>query len=244
MILVHLYCAITGGRTMPDLPQPARNTMEIVGVTSALTGAVLDQLFPGIGTAFREVVALAVKRRIESGEKMLLEEVRRRGISALDDPKFDFFVPAYYRFLEQVRLGEYDHNLAVLAKLIAGELEDGAATHDVGRVGRAAQKLHLLSHKELAAVVRCIRIFDNPVDLTRDGRDYVLTVKEFISAPDSTGLQFDHREANQILHELSIRGLLTYAGAPAMSGAPGYYRNTALDEISAALRDPDTVKPQ
>ncbi len=39
----------------------------------------------------------------------------------LTDGQREFFLPAGYRFFEQVRLGEYEHNLQLLAELIAGE---------------------------------------------------------------------------------------------------------------------------
>ncbi|WP_296074581.1 hypothetical protein [uncultured Agrobacterium sp.] len=222
---------------MNNLPAPTSNARHIIEITTGLTGAVLDAVAPGVGTALRGAVSFAIRKRMEQGEALLLAEIERSGLSALNEDQLDFYVPAYYRFLEQVRLGEYQHNLTVLAKLITGGVTEASSDADVGRVGRAAQKLHMLSRSELGALAHCLRIFDNPQSLSRDDQTYILTARDFLAFPAPDGTVFDKLEAHQMLHELSIRGLLTYSGAPAINGAPGYYRSKSLSEIGTALRE-------
>jgi len=220
---------------MSKLPAPKKKTQQIIEITTGLTGVVIDTIIPGVGSTIRGAVSIAIRQRMERGEAILLEEIRRSGLDALDNEQLDFFVPAYYRFLEQVRLGEYEHNLMLLAKLITGCAAAEAVERDVGRVGRAAQKLHLLSRAELDALAHCLRIFDNPLELSGDRHALFLTPRDFAARPRPDGVRFIEKDALQMLHELSIRGLLTYAGTPAINGAPAYYRNKALDEISYAL---------
>jgi hypothetical protein len=222
---------------MTNLPAPRRDALEIIEITNGLTCAALDLIAPGAGTALRGAVSMAVRKKILWGEEQLLREVKRHGISALDNPQLEFFVPAYYRFLEQVRLGEYEHNLTVLAKLITGEVASENVDRDIGCVGRAAHKLHLLSFEELSALAHCLRIFDNPQKAPQDGKAYILTTRDFAAFPDPHGATFEFRRAHEMLHELNIRGLLIDTGAAGFGGASGYYQSPALREISSALRD-------
>src|SRR5688572_9355518 len=99
------------------LPQP---TAGASGKTS-MVAALLNVVCPASGDALRGLL----NQRIERGLEILIDEVRLAGRERLDDlskEQMEFFLPQAYRFAEQVRIGDYAHNLRVIAKVIASEL--------------------------------------------------------------------------------------------------------------------------
>jgi hypothetical protein len=135
---------------MANLPQPNSNATS----ASAITSVILDSV-PWLGPAIKTYLQF----KLEEARAILLDEIKRYGLQALDDLTVEqrrFLVPAGYRFFEQVRLGEYAHNLRVLARLIAGEMT-GEGPPDIGRIARAARGLEMATLVELRCIARAKR---------------------------------------------------------------------------------------
>jgi hypothetical protein len=139
----------------PDrLPQPLPGARTVLEVVEAILSEV-----PFAAPAVRALI----DNRIKAGQRIILEEIRAKGMRAIDDlsdSQIDFFVPASYRFFEQVRLGEYEHNLRVIARQMAGEMAEDDS-RDVGRIARTARCLEMASLDEL----RCIAHIKRAVEI-------------------------------------------------------------------------------
>jgi hypothetical protein len=90
--------------------------------TAAIAGAVVSDLLPIGSNTVNELWQQTLRRRYEAGQQILIEEVRKKGIEALADEQLNYFVPASYRFFENVRLGTCEHALKFLASFMANEL--------------------------------------------------------------------------------------------------------------------------
>lgn len=214
---------------MEEFPQPTKNALTVWKITGAICSTI-----PGLST-IRELSQHFLDSRIELYQGKLIEAVRREGIEVLSDEQAAFYVPAAYRFFEQVRLGEYDHNLFVLAALIAGNLNDKMGRADVGRVGRAARKLELLSLSELTALVRCKEAFEISGTLPDDdSNELCFGPRLLVRIYGYHGQEITYLAALESLHELASRGLLTVGSNNKTMGGQYFFRNRAFDEIIEA----------
>lgn len=120
---------------MENLPRPTTHAKDILNVTLSIVNLIFPQT-----SVLKEFFDIMINKRIKRGQYILIEEISKNGIDSLTKEQFDFYIPSAYRFFEQVRIGEYEHNLRILAKLISGELGVQGEEPDTGRVGRASKK--------------------------------------------------------------------------------------------------------
>ncbi|MDO6967011.1 hypothetical protein [Rhizobium alvei] len=217
---------------MTELPQPTKHAFEIYEVTSA----IMTEFVPGL-SVIKALSDIAIQKRLEAGQALLIGEISRTGLTALSNEKWSYYVPAAYRFFEQIRIGEYDHNLSVLAKLIAGDLEGDIASADVGKIGRAASKLEMLPREHLVALSRCERAFEiyQASDVC-DGYWICIDAHDLLASFADAGKDVSLIKCYEWLHELSSRGLLTASGRPSKIGGIFYYRNSVYNEIFSAIQ--------
>ncbi len=218
---------------MAEVPQPKKGASDIFEVSSAILSTLLPPL-----TILKAGADILVRKRMEDGQRLLISEIEDKGVSGLSDEKWDYYVPAAYRFFEQVRLGEYEHNLRILAKLIAGDLSESNASTDLGKVGRAARKLEMLTKEQLLALSKCPRAFEiYEASSESDGYWICIEEQELQASFAEDDLIVKPIECQEWLHELSCRGILTSGGRPSRVGGTFYYRNSVFNEIIAAASE-------
>lgn len=127
--------------------QPTTSALDIYEITSS----IITDLIP-LGSTFKSGFDLLIRKRLEEGQKILLDEIEFKGLNVLSTEQWDYFIPVAYRFFEQVRLGEYKHNLKVVAGLISIDLKPPTSQHDIGAISRAARKLEMLPLEHLEAL--------------------------------------------------------------------------------------------
>jgi hypothetical protein len=200
-----------------------------------ITGVICASL-PGLAT-LKELMQAALENRIERYQRRLIDLVHERGVDVLSEEQAQFYVPAAYRFFEQVRIGEYDHNLTILGRLIAGELE-GGVPRDAGKIGRAARKLEMLTVEQLSFLATCKRGFELTHTSQRESTTPgCLDAAHMIDAFAERGIDITYVQAREQLHELSARGLLTVGSNHKTIGGHYYYANAAFQEIIQAAED-------
>ncbi len=179
----------------------------------------------------------ALEIRIEQYQQKLIDLLHERGVDVLSEEQAQFYIPAAYRFFEQVRIGEYGHNLMVLGRLLAGELE-GALPGDTGKIGRAARKLEMLPFEQLSCLALCKRGFELTHTSERESTTPgCLDAVHIIDAFAEREVHIDYAQAREQLHELSARGLLTVGSNPKTIGGHYYYANAAFREIIQAAEE-------
>lgn len=194
---------------MEDLPQPSKSARTVVAVTGAICGTLIPALGP-----LRELYNLYLARKMEQYRLVLIQEVEARGLRALEDlteGQIEFLIPASYRFFEQVRLGDYEHNLRVLARYLAGRLALPEPIREPGDVGRFARQLEYLDLKTLKVMAAAVMLRDK-LDVD-DTSDFVSGEGLRHHFPE----QFHDASLSSIrssLAVLSSRGLLAPDGVP------------------------------
>lgn len=218
---------------LTELPQPSKSTRDIYEISAAVVTTLVPPL-----AAFKAGADILIRKRLEAGQALLLEEIRSSGVDALSNEKWDYYLPAAYRFFEQVRLGEYEHNLSVLAKLIAGDLRATDPLPDIGKIGRAASKLEMLPKEVLIALSRCERAFEIYETTDEcDGYWICIDAPELIASFAEVGVDVKAIQCQEWLHELGCRGILTSSDRPSRIGGTFYYRSSVYREIIQGAKD-------
>lgn len=221
---------------MNELLRPTENATDVYEVTMALAQSLIPPL-----SVLKPFIDMQIRKRLEAGQQLLLAEIKSRGLAVTSEEGYAYYVPMAYRFFEQVRLGEYEHNLRVLAALIAGQMERPDA--DMGAVGRAARKLEMLPLPALFALSRSERAFEIYAATDRDeyrrSLEWPHSIDEhnLVASYNEVGHDLSVWEAQELLFELASRGIMTIGARPAEIGGQTYYRNSAYNEIVAAARD-------
>ncbi len=194
---------------MEGLPQPSSSARTVV----AVTGAICDALIPALGP-LRELFNLYLARKMEEYRQVLIDEIEARGVTALEDlteGQIEFIIPASYRFFEQVRLGDYEHNLRVLARYLAGRLAATEPIRESGDVGRFARQLEYLDLKTLKVMANALLLRDKlDADDTSDFVSGEGLKHHFPEQFQDTSLS----SVRSSLAVLSSRGLLGPDGVP------------------------------
>lgn len=220
-------------RLLPDPRPGAGKLVRFMGEAAAAS------LGP-VGGFLKILVDHRNQESFERDINILLDEVESVGISRLSDlseGQRERFIPHAYRFCEQVRMRDYQHNLRVLAKIITQGLTDPDGS-DVGTVARAARRLEMLTHDELVALAATHDAF-NRAEIAEDREEH--ESYHYISSSDLHKCLIDnkiiasHMQCDHWLHELSVRGVLTASSSPQHSEGIFYYRNSAFYEIIEAV---------
>jgi hypothetical protein len=219
-----------GVREMTLFPQPAKNATVVYDVVCG----VLADFFPG-GATIKTIVDTYLQNKRSGIERLLLEAISERGIGAIDEEQFEFYVPAIYRFVEQVRVGEYEHNLRVLAALIADGCAQASGPADAGVISRAAKRLELISFEELVTLAATkaawdMRLSEGPTLQS----EFTIDNLAILRAHDAQGQSLELPELAERLHELSVRGLLLYS-PPSGFFHGGYAPTRAFNELINAV---------
>jgi hypothetical protein len=165
--------------------------------------------------------------------QILVEEVRSKGIEALDDlseGQKEYFIPQAYRFGEQIRVGEYDHNLRVLAKVIAADLVDETARADSAKALRLARKMEGLTPENLVVLGCCRDAFIQRARNNDPEPPYILPSVVVEGLPKSMRDMGETRRDDSLV-ELLSRGILRDA---ALILGHGYCETCLYRELVAA----------
>lgn len=218
-----------------DMIQPIKHADDIRNVTLE----IFSSFVPG-GGVLKASLDILVRKRLEEGQRILVAEIKERGISSLSEEKWEYYIPAAYRFFEQVRLGEYEHNLKILAKMIA----DGASAHDepsdVGAIARAARKLEMLPLEHLFALWRCERAFEiyaASEEAETSGGYLNIDSDELRKSFAEIRKEVLNIQCSEWLHELASRGLLTPGSRASRIGGLYYYKNQFYRETIKTVCD-------
>jgi hypothetical protein len=195
------------------LPQPTKSARYVYEVT----GAILESI-PGFGI-LKKFADIHLNRRIEEALRQIVAEVQESGIDVLTETQFEFYLPSAYRFAEQVRLGDYEHNLKILRKILVDGLKTNST--DSGKIGRHARQLEYLSEFEVAVLAAVHKYLDF-VDDADTPRNWAgleeLKLNGFMDEAIS-----DVSIATA-LSVLNGRGLLIPNGNPTIDRVAGTYR--------------------
>ncbi|XAZ22449.1 hypothetical protein LVY75_27110 [Sinorhizobium sp. B11] len=226
---------IKGKIAMSLPPQPTKNAKAVYEILAGVIGA-----FVPAAAALKPAMDRYLDKQMQQAQDMLMHAISERGITALNDEQFEFYVPAVYRFLEQVRIGEYEHNLKVLAALITQGVAGDPKRSDLGTIERAARKLELISNAELetlaATKVAWDQVIQDGPTLSSEGH---MVYKAILDAHKTMGLPIELHDLAERLHELNVRGILRYS-PPSGFFHGGYSPTRAYFEIIDAVAD--TVK--
>jgi hypothetical protein len=184
---------------MNGLPDPVPKARSL----AALSAIVVSELLPG-GGLFKELVDAHLAKRMDRYRAVLIKEVEAQGISALEsltEGQLEFIVPAAYRFFEQVRLGEYRHNLTILARFVACGMNSEPALAEPGDVGRLCRQLEYLSAFELKVLAACLGFAERLAKRTENHAD----IPEGLISGRGLAVNFPEAFASE---ELRIRGAL------------------------------------
>lgn len=217
---------------MTEVPQPTNKAKDIYDVLSAIVTSFIPSL-----AVFKAGADILIRKRLEHGQSLLFSEINQKGLSELSNEKWDYYIPTAYRFFEQVRLGEYNHNLIVLAKLIAGDLDATDSLPDIGKIGRAATKLEMLPKEHLFALARCERAFEiYQASEECDGYWICIDNRELMDSYREIGVEILPIDCQGYLHELASRGLLIAGDRPSRVGGTFYYKSSVFNEIISAAK--------
>jgi hypothetical protein len=194
------------------LPQPTKTARDVYEVT----GAILESI-PGVGV-LKKFTDIYLNRRIEEELNKIVHEVRASGIGILTETQFEFYLPSAYRFAEQVRLGDYEHNLRILRKILMNGLR--ASSTDTGKIGRHARQLEYLSEFEIDVLAAAYEL--GMVFADRVGEE------GFVSPEGIVGniARFSNSQLKDVkyaLGNLHSRGLLVLDGNSAEGGEGALY---------------------
>lgn len=193
------------------LPQPnknARSVVKIVGLLADILGyGVIKEL--GIG---------ALDRNLEKQQGKIIEAIKAEGIDVLDEEQAQFFIPNAMRFYEQVRLGEYDHNLSLLRKILIDGLK--LPSSDSGKIGRHARQLEYLSQSELDVLAAA---FETQSILSALNNDDGFVNVEMIKVQIPRFQDIASEQIKWALNVLNSRGLLVVSGASVWDGEEDSY---------------------
>jgi len=213
------------------LPEPTENARSV----NAILGAMIADLMP-MGSSLNELWRQHLERQFKKGQRILVERISRQGISALSDPQLAYFVPASYRFFEQVRQGELEHILAILAGQIASDLGEEDAEPIV--VARLSALLSGLSKFELLVFRRTYELLAEQQVGSSSGRDGSVSAYGVTQAIDELSASDRTRvESAQAL--LSARALLCPISEARLGQNPMSYGKSkyGLDVLSLLKSD-------
>jgi hypothetical protein len=215
--------------TLPAVP---KGSVEVARLTTGICAAIADIFLPGAGV-LGPIAQFAIDKFVKGPEKILMEELRRGEIRILDEEHAAAFVPMAYKFFEAEKEGEYEHNLRILADLIAHKMQ--SATPDVPSFARAARRIESLEVADLRVMAMIGAIVSTGSDSPTIPKLYADRV--FVSAtqlaanPLNTD-QINRARIQDILSDLSGRGLLIVDGATRFNKMEESYSPSAsFDEI-------------
>lgn len=220
---------MTGTKGRELLPRPVAGARKALGLSQELVAAV----FPPLGSALR----FWTEKSRQNDVSVLADALEKRGYAAiadLDEGQREWLLPQTYRFLEQIRLSEYRHNLKVVADVIAGGLID-YQTSDSGRSIRAARRLEMLGYEELVAIGKLPSAFQLAEKRSTMGPRFnalcCIEPCDLEAVLQKGDPAVDNYKCQEWLHELATRGVLTAGGSAQHVGGIFYYRCAAYDEI-------------
>ncbi len=212
-----------------NLPQPTDWARAVTEVMSVVIEAI-----PVVGGVLTRSYDIGLNRKVESNMNLIVEKIKQKGITILDDVQISYLIPAAFRFAEQVRLGDYDHTL----KLLRGILVDGieSKSNDAGRVGRHARQLEYLSEFEIDVLSAA---FETQGILAELNHDAGFINSEMIKVQVDRFKRTNPSQIKWALNVLNARGLLILSGASVWDGEEDSYQMSPDGNsiISSAMRN-------
>jgi hypothetical protein len=220
------------------LPEPT----EGAAARNEFSQRAIAALLPGIGEVIAYGLGQLIQKRLKVGTDILIEEIERSGRARLDqltEGQKEYFLPQAYRFMEQVRVGEYRHNLRVLAKILAGTIGDEGERADTGIMLRSARALEGLPLDGLVALARCDEAFEKhrapEFEFENGSRFVTISEQSLMSAYGSCGEHLGFPEAAQHLTELAARGFLFLEPGSRFEGS-AFGKTQLFSEVISAGR--------
>lgn len=218
---------------MANLPQPSKTGRSV----AALTAAICADLLP-LGGTLREVFAVYEQKKINEYRRVLVEEIEAFGVRTIDglsEAQAEFVVPAAYRFFEQVRLGEYEHNLRILARFIGGSLADRSTTKSPGDIGRFARQLEYLDEYCLRVLSAALRLREKIPNSANAGEPFIAS--DSLIHHFSEFSETDAPRIRTCLAMLSSRGFLYPDGGTSTGKVEeDYYLSEDASELAQYLQ--------
>lgn len=215
-----------------QLPMPTRGALGKAEIASAIVADALAALaIPGGATASKTLERL-LNRRLQQAQDELFDAISRGEYGLLSSPDYENLVPNALTYFEAARRGEYEHNLKVLAALLAGEFRVSEA--DPGKIRRAARRLEAMSQEELEFLVVLKKVYDKKEKSEGfDGHHLCIEDRDVV---DYFGREYKspETEINSRLIDFISRGLLFIGSNPGYIGGQYYYKTEAFNEIVAA----------
>jgi hypothetical protein len=215
----------------PKLPKPVKGAQGILSVSSTILAEMLSALgvpATSIAVKFIEIVS---KNNIEKSTRLLLEQVAKGNIELLTDPDYEGLIPNTIAYYEAAKLGEFRHNLKILALMLIGESQK--AQIDPSKVARTARRIASMSQADLQMLVTLKSVFDiKASEKNYDGYHLFLSAGDIVRFLDRP-YKAPETEINSQLIDFVSRGLLFIGGNPATIGGHYYYKTIAFDEIIA-----------
>lgn len=194
------------------LPQPTKNARDIYEIT----GAVFESI-PGV-SVLKKFNDIHLNRKLEAALTLLAQEGRESGVEVLNDPQYEYYLPSAYRFAEQVRLGDYEHNLKILRRILVEGLKSNSA--DTGKIGRHARQLEYLSGFEIDVLAAAHEL--GTVCSDRLGEAGFISPEGIVGNIARFG-NSQLKDVKYALGSLHSRGLLVLDGTSAESGEGALY---------------------
>jgi hypothetical protein len=220
------------------LPEP----IEGAAARNEFSQRAIAALLPGIGEVVAYGLGQLIQKRLKAGTDVLIEEIEQSGRARLDqltEGQKEYFLPQAYRFMEAVRVGEYRHNLRVLAKILAGTIGDEGEQADTGIMLRAARALEGLPFDGLVALARCNDAFEKhpapEFEFENGSRFVTISEESLMSAFGAYGEHLSFPDAAQHLTELAARGFLFMEPGFRIEGSAFGKTQLFVEVISAAL---------
>ena len=225
-------------RGQRNLPAPKKGASDVATLTTGIAAAVAGIFFPG-AALLGPVAAFAVKKYVTRWENVLSEELKKGNIRLLTDEKAAAFVPMAYKFFEQAKEAEYEHNLKLLAEFLKGELE--LEQPDSSSFARMARRIEGLSREEMK-VIALISGFETKVSRastdapSQSERPYFSARQLAKDRNNRAG--FNHFFLQEALTELYSRGLLIADGASRVGQAEtNYFASSSFMELLDKARE-------
>ena len=199
------------------LPQPTKNARDIYEIT----GAVIESI-PGV-SLLKKFADIHLNRKLEEALKLIAKEVQECGIEVLSDIQYEYYLSSAYRFAEQVRLGDYQHNLKILRRILVDGLKSNST--DSGKIGRHARQLEYLSEFEIDVLAGCFEVKKMKDGDKEDKHKFISS--DILKAKIGRFNDLDRNKLRESLCVLYSRGLLIADGVTRYDKEEEYFYMTA-----------------
>jgi hypothetical protein len=248
---VFLFCSdfLQAEIPMPQLSTLPRRTEGLVETTKLTTGiavAIASVFLPGVGV-IGPIAEYAINKFVKEPEMVLISKIKKGNVQLLDEEHAAAFIPMAYKFFEVAKEGEYEHNIRILAELLANEMREPVP--DVSGFARLSRRIEGLTIKDLEIIALIDAVLQSGSGTLKDsegGAAPYLVSAFSLSNNDLNKENFDRVTIQECLSDLSSRGLLIAEGASRFDKAEEYYYpSSSFRQLVEKARDSlNTTRPE